>query len=116
MALVNSGYLGWTILEGIYLDNSALDGLIMPNIQQISPQAIVPDGTSITYNANSNISPIGGSDGDIWYNQPNDTLFKKIAGTWTLLTDRVLNTYYVAPVFNTTSCPIPATGATGGGV
>jgi hypothetical protein len=113
MALVFNGYQSWYILEGIYLDNSQLSGLIMPNIQMISPRAIVPNGTTILYYTNSTPAPSGGIDGDIWYTQPNDSLYKKIAGVWTLLTDRVLNTYYIAPVYNITSCPIPATGATG---
>lgn len=113
MALVNSGYQGWTILEGIYLDDSSLDGLIMPNIQMISPQAIVPDGTMITYNATFDFAPAGGVQGDVWYNQPSDMLYQFQSGQWKLLTDRVLNTFYVPPVYNTGSCPIPATGATG---
>lgn len=115
MALVFNGYQSWYILEGIYLDDESLDGLIMPNIQQISPQAIVPDGTTILFFTNSTPAPAPGDgvDGDIWYTQPNDILYKKIAGTWVILTDRVLNNFYVAPVYNLTMCPIPATGATG---
>jgi hypothetical protein len=114
MPLVNNGYQYWTILEGIYLDDSSLDGLIMPNIAMISPQAIVPDGTSITYNVYANVTPSGGSPNDIWYNQPADTLYKNILGTWTLLTDRVQNNWYVPPIYNITSCPIGASGASGG--
>lgn len=113
MALVNSGYLAWTILEGIYLDDSSLDGLIMPNIQMISPNCIVPDGTPIIYNANADVVPTGGTQLAVWYNQPSDTLYQFISGQWQLQTNRVLNTYYIAPVYNTGSCPIPATGATG---
>lgn len=110
MALVNTGYQAWTILEGIYLDDNSLDGLIMPNIAMISPRAIVPTGTSITYNPNTTTIPIGGASGDIWYNEPEDGLYKNINGTWTPLTDRVANMYYIPPVYNTGSCPIPATG------
>jgi len=113
MATVNNGYQGWKILEGIYLDDNSLDGLIMPNIAQISPEAIVEDGTSITYNDFADVVPSGGSNDDIWYNAPSDVLYKKISGTWTVLTDRVTNDYYVPPVYNTGACPIPPSGASG---
>lgn len=104
----NSGYQNFYLLEGYYLDNAALTGKIMPNIQRISPQAIVPDGTTITYNQVTDVAPTGGSNGDIWYNEPADVLYKKIGGTWTPLNDRSANNYYVAQVVNTGDCPIPA--------
>lgn len=113
MPLVNNGYLAYSILEGIYLDDASLDGMIMPNIQMISPEAIVPDGTPITFNIYSNIYPTGGSNGNIWYNLPEDGLYINILGVWTLLTDRVLNTWYIPPIFNTGTCPIGASGASG---
>lgn len=103
----NSGAQNWYILEGIYLDNSALTGMIMPNIKRISPSAIVPDGTTITYNEVTDVAPTGGADGDIWYNEPSDILYKKIAGVWTPLTDRSANDYYAPDIENTTDCPIP---------
>jgi len=103
----------WTILEGIYLDNDSLDGLIMPNIQQISPDAIVPDGTSITFNIYADVVPSGGVNGAIWYNMPSDQLYKNINGVWTLLTNRVLNNWYSPPIYNTGTCPIGASGASG---
>jgi len=106
MAYINTGYQSWTILEGIYLDDSSLDGLIMPNIAQISPQAIVPYTANITFNYPADITPTGGTNGDIWYNSVSDTLYKNFTGTWVLLTDRVTNDYYIAPVINTTSCPV----------
>lgn len=113
MAYVNNGYLMYTILQGIYLDDDSLDGLIMPNIQMISPQAIVPAGTNITYNQTTAPVPSGGSNLDIWYNQPTDTLYQNQNGGWVILLNRVLNIYYIAPVYNTSACPVPPTGATG---
>jgi hypothetical protein len=107
MATVNNGEQGWKVLEQYYTDDSSLTGLIMPNIAMISPQAIVNNSATITYNDTTDVSPSGGANGDIWYNQPSDALYKKISGTWTLLTDRVTNTQYVAPVENLTACPLP---------
>lgn len=104
--MVNTGYKGWKILEGKYLDDSSLAETIMPNVAQISPQAIVPDTATITFNANTDVAPTGGVDGDIWYNLPADALYKKLVGVWTLLTDRVTNIYYIAPVYNTSDCSL----------
>ena len=106
MAYSNTGYQGWKVLEQIYGDDSSLTGQIMPNISQISPQAIVPDTATITYNYPTDVAPTGGSNGDVWYNPNADDLFKKIAGTWTLLLDRVTNDAYVPPVINETDCPV----------
>lgn len=108
MALTNSGQQGWTTLEGYFTDGNTptLTGQIMPNIMMISPQAIVPSSATITYNQAAVVAPTGGADGDIWYNEPNDALYKKIAGVWTFLTDRVINQYYQAPITNLTDCPI----------
>ncbi len=109
MAYVNTGYQGWKVLEQYYADDNTLTGQIMPNIEQISPQAIIAGGANtITYNYPTDVAPTGGSNGDIWYNPVADQLFKKIAGSWTLLTDRVTNDVYVAPVINETDCPLPA--------
>ncbi len=102
----NTGYKGWKILENYYLDDLSLAGMIMPNIQQISPQAIVPSTATITFNVATDVAPTGGVDGDIWYNLPADILYKKLSGTWTALIDRVTNIYYVAPVYNLDSCPL----------
>jgi hypothetical protein len=107
MAYQNTGYQGWKILEQIYGDDNSLTGFIMPNIAQISPQAIVPNTATITYNYPTDVAPTGGSNGDIWYNPVADDLYKKIATVWTLLTDRVTNDSYVAPVINLTDCPLP---------
>jgi hypothetical protein len=108
MATENTGYQGRKVLQQKYADDGSLTGMIMPNIQQISPQAII-DGSanSITFNYPIDIAPTGGINGDIWYNPGNNNLFKKIAGVWTLLTDRVTNDAYEAPVYNITSCPLP---------
>lgn len=106
MAYTNTGYQDWKILEQIYGDDSSLTGMIMPNIAQISPQAIVPNTATITYNYPSDVAPTGGSDNDIWYNPVADELLKKIASVWTLLTDRVTNDAYIAPVINLTDCPL----------
>lgn len=107
MALVNTGMEGWKVLKGIFLDDQSSIHMIMPNIGMISPSAIVPDTATITFNTSADITPTGGADGDVWYNQPSDNLYTKIAGTWTLLTDRVINNYYQGPVENLTDCPLP---------
>lgn len=108
MALTNSGQQGWTTLEGYFTDGNTptLTGQIMPNIMMISPQAIVPSSHTITYNQTTNVTPTGGTDGDIWYNEPANILYKNILATWTILDDRVLNQYYQAPITNLTDCPI----------
>ncbi len=108
MASENTGYQGIKIIEERYADNNALTGRIMPNIAQISPQAIIPSATnSITFNYPTDVAPTGGIDGNVWYNAGADTLYKKLGGVWTLLIDRVTNDAYIAPVYNTTACPLP---------
>lgn len=102
----NDGQQGWTVLQQFYTDDNSLTGLIMPNIVNISPEAIVPNTATITYNANSSPTPTGGSNGDIWYNA-NDNLYRNYSGTWKLLTDRFTNIYYIPTVQNLTACPIP---------
>lgn len=104
--MANTGQQGYKILEGYYTDNGADTGFIMPNIQMISPQAIVPSTAIITYNELTDVVPTGGSNGDIWYNQPSDLLYKKASGIWSTLNDRVPNAYYQAPIENLTDCPI----------
>ena len=106
MIVVNTGYQDWKVLEQIYGDDNSLTGFIMPNIAQISPQAIVLSSFTITYNYPTDVAPTGGSNGDVWYNPVADNLYKNIAGTWTLLLDRVTNDAYVPPVINTTDCPV----------
>jgi hypothetical protein len=107
MALQNTGYQGYKILKEQYTDDNTYTGKQMPNVAQVSPQAIVGASAVITFNTNANVVPSGGSAGDIWYNLPEDKLYKNIAGTWTILTDRVNNDSYVAPVYNTDACPLP---------
>lgn len=102
----NTGQQAWKVLNQIYLDNNAFVGFNMPNIQQISPQAIVPNTAVITYNANTNVTPTGGSDGDIWYNAPADNLYKNKGGTWVILLDRFTNANYIPPVQDFTDCPV----------
>lgn len=102
----NTGYQSGKILEGFFTDDESLTGFIMPNITFISNEAIVPDTATITFNTNSDPSPSGGADGDVWYNLPSDILYKKVGGIWSLITDRVPNSYYQAPVQNLTDCPI----------
>lgn len=112
MALVNTGDQGWYVLEGYNTADSTLSGTKMPNIRMISPDAIVPESAAITYNQAVTIAPSGGADGDIWYNDSeadptgNGALYKRIVGVWTLLTNRVINTYYVPPIVNLTDCPL----------
>jgi len=103
---VNNGYQGYTKLDGYNTSTGVYNHTYMPNIKSISPQAIIPDSNIITYNFVT-VAPSGGSNGDVWYNEDVDLLYKKIAGVWTLLTDRSSNDYYVAPVVNTGACPIP---------
>lgn len=106
MAYENTGEQNGKVIEGYFLDDNSLQGTKMPNIPQISPQAIVPNTATINFPYPDDVAPTGGANGDIWYNHEVDELFKKIAGTWTLLTDRVTNSYYIAPVENLTDCPI----------
>jgi hypothetical protein len=108
MATQNTSYQGYKVLEQYNPITNAATGMIMPNVKTISQQAIVPNTANITYNDYADAAPAGGADGDIWYNLPSDALYKKIAGVWTLLQDRVNNDYYVAPVVNTAACPLPA--------
>lgn len=102
----NTGEQGWEVLIEQYTDTSAATGFIMPNIYMISSQAIVPNTATITFNEDTDIAPTGGADGDIWYNAPGDALYKRIAGVWTVLTDRLINVNYIAPIENTTDCPV----------
>ena len=103
----NDGQQGWKILDEKNATTGVLTGRIMPNVQNISPDAIVPNTATITYNPNSIVSPSGGGNGDIWFNGPNDTLYKKILGAWALLTNKVVNTNYIPTITNTGACPIP---------
>ena len=104
--MANTGFKGWKVLLRQYNDDNTNVGDKMPNVVNISPEAIVPLSATITYNDHSNVAPTGGADGDVWYNLPNDTLYKKISGTWTILLDKVPNQYYIAPVINLTDCPV----------
>jgi hypothetical protein len=97
------------VLKQIYTDDNSLVGFNMPNIQNISPQAICPNTNTITFNANSNVTPTGGVNLDVWYNEILDDLYQNQSGTWQLLTNRVNNAFYIPPVSNPSSCPIPAT-------
>jgi len=103
----NNGQYGWKILDEKNVGTGVLTGRIMPNVQNISPDAIVPNTATITYNPNTDATPSGGSNGDIWYNGLSDTLYKKIAGNWALLVDKVVNTNYIPTITDATSCPIP---------
>jgi hypothetical protein len=107
MAFQNTGEQGWKVLQQYYLDDMSLTGLIMPNVVNISPQAIVPNTATITYNYPTDVAPTGGANGDIWYNSVADNLYKKIGGLWTLLVDRVTNDAYEPPIENLTDCPLP---------
>lgn len=109
----NTGQQGWKVLEEYYLDDNTLTGRVMPNASYISPLAIVPVAATITYNTDTNPAPSGGADGDIWYNDPIAELYKKVAGVWSLLTDKAFNPDFAAVITNTTDCPItpPTPGA-----
>lgn len=107
MAFQNNGEQGWKVLEQYYIDDNTLTGYIMPNIQNISAEAIVPNTAAITYNYPTDVAPSGGANGDVWYNSVADELFKKVAGVWSLLTDRATNANYVPPIENLTDCPLP---------
>jgi len=104
----NTGQQGWNIIDEKNLTTGALTGRIMPNIRNISPDAIVQNTATITSNPNTDVSPSGGSDGDIWYNGLSDILYKKIGGVWATLTNRVVNTNYIPTILNTGACTIPA--------
>lgn len=107
MSTQNTGFQSWFVLEQKNLTTGDLTGYVKPNLQQNSPQAVVPDTAVITYNYPDDVDPTGGSDDDIWYNPNADQLFKKISSTWVLLTDRITDTDYIAPVLNIDSCPLP---------
>lgn len=103
----NNGQEGWKILEQYYTDNNALTGLIMPNVPNISPEAIVPSTATITYNQETNVSPTGGTNGDVWYNGPANQLYIKAFSVWTPLYDTAINTNYAPSITNLTDCPLP---------
>lgn len=104
---VNNGQQGWKILEQYNLATGTTTGLIMPNAPIISPEAIVPNTATITYNQATNISPSGGANGDVWYNLPANQLYKKVAGIWSLLNDTAINSNYAPSIKNLTDCPLP---------
>lgn len=103
----NNGQQGWKVLKEEDVNTGVFTGRIMPNIQNISPDALIPNTSAITYNPNTDVTPTGGSNGDIWYNGLSDTLYKLIGGTWALLVDKVVNANYIPLILNTTDCPIP---------
>ena len=104
---INNGQQGWKVLDEKNANTGVLTGRIMPNVQNISPQAIVPNSAIITYHPNTDIAPSGGADGDIWYNGLSDTLYKRISGAWALLVNKVVNTNFVPTILNTGACVIP---------
>lgn len=104
---LNNGQQGWKVLDEKNIATGVLTGRIMPNVQNISPDAIVPNTAVITFYPNSDVSPSGGSNGDIWYNGLSDTLYKKTGGAWVLLVNKVINANYVTTITNTTDCSIP---------
>lgn len=108
MGTENTGLQGWKILEGIFTADETLTGFKRPNIVNCSPQDLVAESATITYNYPDDVAPTGGVDGDIWYNPVADQEYKRLSGTWTLLTDRVANPDYVAPITNHTDCPLPS--------
>jgi len=103
----NNGQQGWAILQQYYTDTNAVTGLTMPNSPIISPEALVPNTAGIVYNQATNVTPSGGSNGDVWYNMPANQLYKKTAGVWTPLYDTAVNSNYIAPIANLTACPLP---------
>lgn len=107
MAYENTGQENVKIIQERYIDDNSLTGNQMPNIQQISPEAIVPNSDTITYNYPTDVAPTGGSNGDIWYNPVADNIYKKVGGVWSLLIDRVTNANYVPSVQNLTDCNLP---------
>lgn len=104
---LNNGQQGFTTLFEFTASTGETTGRIMPNIQNISPDAIVPDTATITFNPDTDVTPSGGTNGDIWYNGLSDTLYKRISGTWALLSNKVFNSNYQNPITNTGACPIP---------
>jgi hypothetical protein len=103
----NNGQQGWKVLTEQNVGTGNLTGRIMPNIQNISPDAIVPNTATITFYPDSDVTPSGGADGDIWYNGLSDTLYKRVSGVWVLLVNRVVNTNFQPTILNTTDCHIP---------
>lgn len=101
----NTGNQGWSKLKEVFIDDNSITGEIKPNIQLINGASVVPNTNTITFNQ-TDIAPTGGTDGDIWYNKPSDQLYKKISGAWVLQGERVINTDYIQPILNLTSCPI----------
>lgn len=106
----NNGQQGWKVLDEKNVNTGILTGRTMPNVQNISPDAIVPNTAVITFNPNSDVSPTGGTDGDIWYNGLSDTLYKRLGGVWALLVNKVINTNFIPTIANTGACPIPPPG------
>lgn len=102
----NNGQQGWKILDEQIVSTGALTGRIMPNAPNISPDAIVPNTATITFNPNTDVAPSGGANGNIWYNGLSDALYKKISGTWALLVNKVVNTNFVPTITNTGACPV----------
>lgn len=102
----NTGMQGFEVLSSIYLDDNSLTGYQKPNIAQNSAQALIQNTSVITFNATVDVAPTGGSDSDIWYNATADNLYKNFTGTWVLLTDRVTNNDYIAPIMNEVSCSL----------
>lgn len=107
MAYENTGQQAFKIIQERYVDDNTLTGFQMPNVQLISPEAIVPNTATITYNYPTDVAPTGGANGDVWYNPVADKLYKKVSGVWSLLTDRVVNANYVPSVQNLSTCPLP---------
>jgi hypothetical protein len=105
----NNGQESWKILNQIYQVDNSLAGFNMPNIYMISPDAIVPNTATITFNPTTNTAPSGGVNGDIWYNLKADNLYKNVSGVWSILTNRVINSNYAPSIQNLTDCPIPPT-------
>jgi hypothetical protein len=106
MAIINTGDEAWKVVFERYGDDNSLTGRKFPNIPTISSDAIVPNAATITFNTNTDITPTGGANGDIWYNKPSDKLYKRVAGIWSLITSRAINSNYQPPVQNLTDCPI----------
>lgn len=108
MATQNSGRQGYFVLQQIDLTTGQPTGFIKPNIPNNSPQALIPVPSSVIYSYPDDQTPIGGADGDIWYNPVADQLFKRIATVWTLLTDRVADDDFVPTTINDVTCPTPS--------
>lgn len=110
MALENNGQENYKILQGYFTDDNSLNGQIMPNIELISLQAIIPSTSTINFFTNSSPAPSGGANGDVWYNAPSGDLYKKVGGIWSALTDKAINVWYQPSVENLTDCPLPDGG------